>query len=211
MYGQGAGYNTMKHKFRGYRKMAEDLRAVVASGDPNIALRPQPRTPHVRSTANAPPTNTGSGKKTKGKPAKASKITEDPPSALITIDSDSDAVSSLKDEIKTEVERTRGLLGIKKHRLDDLDDLDDDHDETPKRPRFPERSPDCVDRYLDSPMKLPSMGLKEKPLVDSQTNGYILSTADLSITDVPYEPFPIGGNNLFQSSRFPRPRIWALR
>ncbi|KAF3387075.1 hypothetical protein F1880_001265 [Penicillium rolfsii] len=180
MYGEGAKYNTMEHKFRAWRKQAEILRATDGDGSPQVQAQATPRTPRTPTTGG---NKTGTPSKSKAvKTAKAAKgadsadtvgtaagSVEDISATIIDISGED--VDPIKPEIKLENEKTRALLGIKSYVLEDSDADDTDiqvlDGHAAKRQK--------VERDLDnSPAKLPSLKPERGPRIDSQANGYDL-------------------------------------
>ncbi|KAJ5584684.1 uncharacterized protein N7459_004484 [Penicillium hispanicum] len=164
MYGQGAKYNTMEHKFRGYRKFAEELTR-EAGDEPN--LTPRPRTTRAPRTG---PKSTGSRKK--GKAAKGTEAemsiasgTEGAREAPIQLSDDNlEAFSPIKSEIKKEQDDVSSIMGIKKHPLEDLVEVEDNEEPAFKRQKH-------------------ASGLVKAPLFNSQENGYVLPQIDGSNLD----------------------------
>ncbi|KAJ5178770.1 hypothetical protein N7492_001980 [Penicillium capsulatum] len=109
MYGEGANYNTMEHRFRRYRKEAETLRAQHQAGvNAPAAFTPQPRTSNPRRArqVKSEPAITPTARADRRKSTKAKE-----PSPIFLSDTEQEA-SPIKPEIKCENDATRALLGI---------------------------------------------------------------------------------------------------
>lgn len=179
MYGEGAKYNTMEHKFRAWRKQAEALRATDGDGTPQVQAQVTPRAPRTPTTGGKK-----SGTPSKSKTAKGAKASEVADSAdtvdtaaeaaedtAIVFDISSEDADPIKPEIKMENEKTRSLLGIKSYALEDSDADDDDVqvlDEHAAKRLKVELG------FDDTPAKLPSFKLERGTRIDSQVNGYDL-------------------------------------
>lgn len=188
MYGEGAKYNTMEHKFRSWRKLAEALRATDGDGSPQFQAQNTPRAPRTPTTGGKKSVTPSKTKTTKG--PKATKISEAADTAdaaaesveetsATVIDISGDDTDPVKPEIKLENQKTRSLLGIKTYALDDSDNDDDDiqvlDEHAAKRLK--------VELDLDdSPAMLPSLKPERGSRVDSQVNGYDLTPLTTPIT-----------------------------
>lgn len=174
MYGLGANYNTMEHKFRAWRKTAETLRATEGDGTPMRQAQATPRKPRNPTTGGR---KTSSGAKSKS--AKASKVVDpvdtDEPEALGEThnfaDLPNDDASPMDAQIKLENDLTRDLLGIKNYTGSDDDaelKFEDVEEHTSKRQKVK------LD-IDDTPAELPSIDLEHGTYIDSHENGYDLS------------------------------------
>lgn len=185
MYGEGAKYNTMEHKFRGWRKKAENLRVTAGEGTPQRQPQTTPRTTRTL-TSGGRKTDSSSNKKT----AKASKAIDPMDNAetdavedtLDILDIFGDDASPIKPEIKLENDLTRDLMGIKSYAAEDSDvdanfEIDDMEEHISKRVKL-ELDID------DTPAKLPSIDLEREMHIDSQANGYDLSLPSAAVTAV---------------------------
>jgi hypothetical protein len=188
MYGEGAKYNTMEHKFRGWRKLAEALRATDGDGSPQVQAQNAPRAPRTPTTGGRNSGTPSKSKTTKGpkaaKNAEAANTSDaagqsvEENSATI-IDISGENTNPIKPEIKIENEKTRSLLGIKSYALDDSDADDDDvqvlDGHAAKRMK--------VELDLNiSPAKLPSFKAEQGTRIDSQSNTYVLAPPTTPVT-----------------------------
>jgi hypothetical protein len=188
MYGEGAKYNTMEHKFRGWRKLAEALRATDGDGSLQVQAQTTPRAPRTPTTGGR---NSGTQSKSKtAKGAKANKVSEAADTADAAAESVKDTSATIidisgedtdpvKPDTKLENEKTRFLLGIKSYALDDSDADDDDvqilDEHAAKRMK--------VDLGLDdTPPMLPLFKAERGPRFDSQANGYDLAPPTTPVT-----------------------------
>jgi hypothetical protein len=181
MYGQSAKYNTMEHKFRGWRKQAENLRATAGEGTPQTQPQTTPRTPRTPTAGGRKP-STASKRKT----SKATKITditdtanseavEETSTAIVDISGDEDPI---KLEIKRENAAVLSLMGIKSYGLSNIDDDDGDDDDDDDVQVLDEHASKRLKMELDLddiPAKLPSFKSDHEIRIDSQANGYDLS------------------------------------
>lgn len=181
MYGLGANYNTMEHKFRAWRKTAETLRATEGEGTPMRQAQATPRKPRNSATG-ARKTSSGAKKKS----ATASKVVDgvhtDEPEALEETHSlealSNDDASPMNAQVKLENDLTCDFLGIKSYiSLDDDAELkfEDVEEHTSKRQKI------NLD-IDDTPAELPSIDLERDTYIDSQENGYDLSLPFATVT-----------------------------
>ncbi|KAJ5390878.1 uncharacterized protein N7496_001946 [Penicillium cataractarum] len=184
MYGLGAKYNTMEHKFRAWRKLAETLR--VAAGEEGPLTQPQtaprtPRTPNTRGKKATP----ASKKATPTAKNKVDKDTKDVKAAdtaeaedVVDISSDDDTPIKVKREVKDETEVTRSLLGIKSHSI-----LHGDIDDEVQLMEEPAAKRVKIEHYSDDLMaQLLSFAPENETRVDSKSNGYELELPSLAMT-----------------------------
>lgn len=182
MYGQGAKYNTMEHRFRAWRKTAENLRVTAGEGNPQSQPQTTPKTPRTPT-----PGEKKAGSRSKRKTDKATKTAEaddfaDSKAAEQNIDIveiSGDETSPIKPEIKQENEMTRSLMGIKSYPASDSDADDDDvqgMDEHVTKRLKTELDMD------DVPAQLPVIDLEREVRIDSKSNGYDLSLPSMAVT-----------------------------
>ena len=180
MYGLGANYNTMEHKFRAWRKTAETLRATEGEGTPMRQAQATPRKPR-NPTTGGQKTSFGAKKKS----AKASMVV-DPvdtyePEALEEshnfVDLSNDDASPMDALVKPENDLTRDLLGIKSYTGSDDDaelKFEDVEEHASKRQKV---EPD-ID---DAPAELPPIDFERDTYIDSHENGYDLSLPSTTV------------------------------
>lgn len=184
MYGLGAKYNTMEHKFRTWRKLAETLRVTAGEEGPQTQPQTAPRTPRTPSTRgkNATPASkksTPASKNKAGNDAKDVKATKTPDiEAIVDISSDEETPGKVKKELKAETEVTRSLLGIKS-RLVPHGDVDDEvqimEQPAAKRVKIEEDSDDLMAQLL-------SFAPEHESRIDSKSNGYDLELPSFALT-----------------------------
>jgi hypothetical protein len=184
MYGLGANYNTMEHKFRAWRKTAETLRATEGEGIPMRQAQTTPRKPRNPTTGGR---KTSSGSKKKS--ANSSKVVDpvdtdeptDEPEASEEIpnfvDLSNDDASPMDARIKLENDLTRDLLGVKSYTGSDDDaelKFEDVEEHSSKRQK--------VELDIDdTPAGLPSIDLERDTYIDSHENGYDLSLPSATV------------------------------
>lgn len=184
MYGLGAKYNTMEHKFRTWRKLAETLRVTAGEGGPQVQPQTAPRTPRTPSNRGkkATPTSKKSTPTVKNKvdeDSKDEKATDTAESeAVVDISSDDDTPTKLKGEIKAETEVTRSLLGIKSRPVahgDVNNEIQIMEEPAAKRVKIEEDSDDLMAQLL-------SFAPEHETRVDSKSNGYGMDPPSLALT-----------------------------
>jgi hypothetical protein len=173
MYGEGAKYNTMEHKFRAWRKTAEVLRATAGEGtaqvQPQVVPR-APRTPNTGGKKTSTPSKSKTAKGSKAADTADSEAVEDTPAPIVDLSGED--VDPIKPEVKLENEITRSLMGIKSYGLDDSDAEDDDEVQVLDEPAS-KRLKVKLD-VDDTPVKLPSFKAERGTRIYSQGNGYDL-------------------------------------
>ncbi|KAJ5676090.1 hypothetical protein N7462_008987 [Penicillium macrosclerotiorum] len=174
-YGRGATRNTIEHKIRGFRKMAEALRAEIDG----------PHTPNKsasisrKRSAGSQQTSTDLKSK-RAKSGTGARIITDLENSKTFIDIDEEEITPIKTKIKQDNHITRSLLGIKTSPFDDLFTVLDDQNEG---------IIDHVKNELDDvdittiPSQLPSLQLETDFHFDSQKNGYDLSLPSSNFHD----------------------------
>ncbi|KAJ5167704.1 uncharacterized protein N7482_003298 [Penicillium canariense] len=185
MYGGNANYNSMEHRFRAWRKMAENLRVTAGAGtpqqNPQTHARPPrtprtPRTPKIRKSGLEQPSPASKNYTPK---VTNPKVSEEP-SMIIEVSSDD--MTPIKPKIKADNEFSRSLMGIKRHHLEEsVDDEygDDEGEGTPEQ--IPKRAK--REAFLVDAAQLPAFDLERDLIFDSQTNGYDLFLPSVSMTD----------------------------
>lgn len=173
MYGEGATYHSIEHKFRHYRKLAERLRAEAMEGESDNYTSSSRRRQSNKSAPSSKkstkttkvddgPTTPTQIKKSLTSPEPKLEVIAVPKAELIIIESDPDSdYSPIKQEIKVENELTRSRLGIRKRLYESSED------ETPQK-RLAQASSSL-------PTALPMLPTSN-PRVDSQSNGYTSSS-----------------------------------
>lgn len=173
MYGDGATPSAVEHRLRPIRKTAEDLRKAAVQGDSSAGEQTQPRSSRSSRTPQTPrrPRNSGtpgsgktrSGRKDSGK--KINKSVEESNDPIVIKDSSDE--TEIKEAIKRENERTRGLLGINRVALED-------------RTEDKEVEGDVFAEFLKTQTAssstrnaLPDTNMGRPAFVDSQSNAYV--------------------------------------
>jgi hypothetical protein len=184
MYGLGAKYNTMEHKFRAWRKLAENLRATAGEGGPQAQPQTTPRTPRTPSTRGKKATP-ASKKSVATSKIKADKDTDGGKAgdtadteAVVDISSDEETPTKAKREVKQESEVTFSPLGMKSHRISN-NNTDNEvqimEEPAAKRVKIEDDSDDILARLL-------SFNPDNESHVDSKKNGYDLELPSLAMT-----------------------------
>ncbi|KAJ5115294.1 hypothetical protein NUU61_001053 [Penicillium alfredii] len=168
MYGQGAKYNTVEHKFRGFRKLAEQLRAEAKDSGETANFSPAgPRAPRTPRGASAKSTPSTKGKKrAKGGDLPADDVPLKSP--VLIVDDETD-VSPIKPEIKEENDWIRNAIGIRIHTAE----LPADE---PARKR--QKS---VITATDLPVELPTIESAAVSRRDSRSNGYVPPKIEVNV------------------------------
>ncbi|CEJ56669.1 hypothetical protein PMG11_02870 [Penicillium brasilianum] len=184
MYGLGAKYNTMEHKFRAWRKLAETLRATAGEGGPQVQPQTTPSTPRTPSTRGktATPASKKSITTPKGKVAKDADggktgDTADT-EAVVDISSDEETPTKVKRELKQESKVSSSPLSMKSHRISN-NDVDNEvqitEEPAAKRVKLEDDSDDLLARLL-------SFNPDNEPHNDSKKNGYELEPPSFPIS-----------------------------